>query len=205
VIVTTSFHREQQPPAITLPKFDIAEIDIEREIAEAAARVAERKIVRAGLDAWRTIGKAESFESWKTIGRALCIGKHHALRVAGVKQAWGQHYSREFGNWMKEHHFDRMPASVRSHAIELSENIAAIESWRSTLSEQRRRRLQGPQHNVLQWRRETGQAQSKRSDAMAKAEAAWHRFVVCAESLPPAQAMPLWQTVHHEAAMRIAT
>jgi len=72
------------------------------------------------------IGNAESFESWKAIGKVLCVGKHHALRVASVNQAWGQNYSRAFGGWMKEHHFDKMPKSVRSYAIEMYENIAAI-------------------------------------------------------------------------------
>ena len=64
---------------VTLPTFAFAESDAEAEACEAAARVAERKAIRAGLDAWRAIGKAESFESWKIIGAALSIGKAHAL------------------------------------------------------------------------------------------------------------------------------
>jgi hypothetical protein len=62
---------EQQAPPVTLPKFEFADLDIEKEAREAAARVAERKIVRAGLDAWRAIGKADSFENWKRIGAAI--------------------------------------------------------------------------------------------------------------------------------------
>src|SRR5262245_53470638 len=104
---------------------------------------------------------------------------------------------------MQGNGFGQMPKSTRSHAIELHENISAIEARRSTLTEQRRRRMQGPQHNVLQWRRETGQVQSKRSNAIAKAETAWKRFVACVETLPPDQAMPLWQTVHTEAALHV--
>jgi hypothetical protein len=60
--------------------------------------------------------------------------------------------------------------------------------------------MQGPQHNVLQWRRETGQIASKRPNAVAKAEAAWHRFVSCVEALPKDQAAPFWQTAHDQAA-----
>ncbi len=63
---------EQQPPPVTLPNLALADIDIEREAKEAATRVAERKVIRAGIDAWQTIGRANSFESWKAIGAALC-------------------------------------------------------------------------------------------------------------------------------------
>ena len=95
-------------------------------------------------------------------------------------QAWGRRLlTGAFCDWMKEHHFDRMPKSVRSVAIELHENIHAIEQWRTTLTEKQRRRLQGPLQNVRRWKREIGQVQSKRCDAVAKAEAAWRRFVSC--------------------------
>ena len=42
----------------------LTDIDIECEAQEAAARVAERRIIRAGRDAWLEIGRAESFEAW---------------------------------------------------------------------------------------------------------------------------------------------
>jgi hypothetical protein len=45
-----------------------------------------------------------------------------------------------------------MPKSTRSVAIELHENAAAIEQWRSTLSERQRRRLIHPLSNVRRWR-----------------------------------------------------
>src|SRR5262245_29969635 len=93
---------QQQAPPVTLPKFVFREPDIESEAKEVAARLLERKTIRAGLDAWKTIGKAECFESWKVIGAALSIGKAHALRVTGANRAWGQHYSRECA---KLHHF----------------------------------------------------------------------------------------------------
>jgi hypothetical protein len=45
-----------------------------------------------------------------------------------------------------------MQKSVRSVAIELAENITAIEQWRSTLDERTRRRLVHPLSNVARWK-----------------------------------------------------
>jgi hypothetical protein len=117
---------EQQSPSVTLPRYILPEIDIEREPQEAAARIAERKVIRAGVDAWQAIGKAESFENWKAVGNALAIGKAHALRVTGANAPWGRNYSRVFCDWMCEYRFesdaqisalgrDRAPRKHRRH------------------------------------------------------------------------------------------
>jgi hypothetical protein len=92
---------------------------------------------------------------------------------------------------MKRHGFDAMAKPVRSVAIELHENAKAIEAWRATLPERQRRRLVHPLSNVRRWRVAT--APKAKPDALAKAEAAWQRFVVYVESLPLDQAVPLWR------------
>jgi hypothetical protein len=190
---------EQQSAPVTLPKFQFADTDIEKEAREAAARVAERKIVRAGLDAWREIGKAESFENWKRIGAALLVGKHHALKVTGANAAWGQHYSRVFCDWMREHHFDQMKKSVRLVAIELAEHASEITAWRDTLPERQRRRLIHPLSVTRRWRQAT-QAPTKCTNRTQRAaRAAWKRFTACMNALPPSEARPLWETAQVEA------
>jgi hypothetical protein len=184
------------PKPVTLPPIELDDIDVEIELKEAAARVAERKVVRQGLDAWRAIGKAESFDGWKTIGAALAIGKAHALRVTGANTAWGRNYSREFSQWLKRHGFDAMAKSARSVAIELHENAKAIEAWRATLPERQRRRLVHPLSNVRRWRAATGQYQAQRfRDLRWEAEHHWRRFVACVSALPADQAILLWQAV----------
>jgi hypothetical protein len=171
---------------------------------EAAERFMEIRIIRAGRNAFEQIAKAQSFEAWKDIGRALCIGKSHALKITGANAAWGQHYSREFGLWLKEHGFDRMPKSTRSVAIELAENAEAIEAWRATLPEKQRRRLVHPLSNVRRWRAATGHVNSRcPQDLRRDAAAAWRRFVGCVQALPPDQAVALWQIAHSEAELAI--
>jgi hypothetical protein len=51
---------------------------------------------------------------------------------------------------IEDHGFAGMQKSVRSVAIELAENIEAIEQWRATLDERTRRRLVHPLSNA-QW------------------------------------------------------
>ena len=87
---------QREPPAITLPTFDLPDVD-EIEAKEVAARFAECRVIREGLDSWQEITQANSFESWLKIGRALLVGKRRALHITGANAAWGQRYSREFG------------------------------------------------------------------------------------------------------------
>lgn len=201
LIVRNQYSPEFLCRPVTLPPVAILGPDAET-LREHARRIGERRTIRAGVDTWAAINKAESFEGWKAIGAALAIGKAHALKVTQANAAWGRNYSREFCEWIKQHGFDKMAKSVRSAAIELHENHNAIEAWRATLPEKQRQRLIHPLSNVRRWRVAT--APKAKPDAVAKAEAAWRHFVSCVAALPADQAMPLWQAIYTEAAARIA-
>ena len=176
-----------------LPLPDISEI----EAKETAARFAECRVIREGLDSWREIKSVGSFENWKKVGAALLIGKRRALFVTGANRAWGRNYSREFNQWIIEHSFDHMPAPTRSVAIELAENAQAITAWRNSLPEKQRRRLINPQSVVKRWRASQLQSDSCRPsdkpspDPQRDAMVAWHRFLACVEALPTDLAAPL--------------
>jgi hypothetical protein len=176
----------------------LTDIDIEREAQEAAAKVAERRVIRAGRDAWHEIGRAESFEAWCRIGAALAVGKAYALKA---NAAWGRTYSLAFGAWMKECGFGFMRSSDRSNAVELHENLKAITAWRITLPERERRRLIGAQANIKRWHRETRHGNGKcPQDLKREAKAAWKRFTWCLRLLPASEAAPLWQAALAEVA-----
>jgi hypothetical protein len=195
------FAEELPSKPISLPVFNLPPLDLETEIREAAAKVAERRVIRAGLDAWRSIGKAESFENWKLIGAALSIGKARAQRIAGEAENWrDRNYIYEFGRWMRQHGFD-MPKSVRSVAVELHENIDAITAWRATLPERQRKRLIHPLSNVRRWKAATTYNGKSPADYKMEAVAAWRRFLACVQALPADQAAPLWQMVYQTKAI----
>jgi hypothetical protein len=74
---------------VTMPPIRVADIDIEAEAREAVACIAERRVIRAGLDAWEELGKAGSFTAWVKIGAALAIGREYALRADRREHAIG--------------------------------------------------------------------------------------------------------------------
>ena len=115
----------------------------------------------------------------------------------------GRRYSVAFCEWINRHGFDKIPKSTRSVALELNENIAAIEAWRAALTDRGRRRCVHPLSNVRRWRAATRQNKNKGSDDVAKAAAAWHRCVACMEALPADQAQPLWREIYEQAAREI--
>lgn len=97
-----------------------------------------------------------------------------------------------------------MAKSVRSVAIELHENVHAIEAWRATLPERQRRRLVHPLSVTRRWKASLAHGEAKcPQDLKREAAAAWRRFVACMEALPPDQAAPLWQAVQAQAAIAI--
>jgi hypothetical protein len=182
-------------PPVTLPSIKLPPVDH----ALKAEIQTERNIIRLGLDAWRSIGKAESFDNWKAIGAALAIGKAQALRVTGANRAWGRNYSRVFCDWVKANHFGSIPKSVRSVSIELHEHIEEITAWRETLSEKERSSLIHPLSNVRRWRAVTQHGNGKcPQDLKRDAVAAWKRFMSCIEALPQDQAEPLLQIARGE-------
>jgi hypothetical protein len=70
-----------------------------------------------------------------------------------------------------------MTKEARWSAVDLVENLSAIEQWRSTLSEKDRRRLVHPLSNVRRWRRSL--APKPEPDRAALAQAALDRFLAC--------------------------
>jgi hypothetical protein len=193
----------------TLPELSFLKegppVDTEPERREVAARFAEHRTIKAGVECWQAIGKAESFEAWVKIGKALQIGRDYSLKTTGANRPMGQVYCRAFSAWLAKHEFTGIQKSVRSSALDLIEHLAEIEAWRLTLSEKRRRQLKHPLSNVAAWRKATQKtAEPLRHDPVKAAEAAWHRFTTLAKALPAGEARPLWQSVAAEATIHVS-
>ena len=117
----------------------------------------------------------------------------------------GGNYSRAFAEWIKRHHFDAMPKATRSVALELNENITAIEAWRATLTDKQRRRCVHPLSNVRAWRKAVAPARADcAGDDLQTARALWRRCVALAETLPADQASPFWRDIHEHATRQLS-
>lgn len=176
---------------VTLPQVRLRAI--EDDSKEIAARFAEQRAIRLGRDALESITRSNCFENWRAIGAALKIGRDFALKSSGANRPEGRNYCTAFNEWLQTHRFE-IDKSLRSAALDMIENISAIEVWRSTLTERQRRRLAGPLQNVRRWRKATAQPRS--ADGVAKAAAAWSRFVAAVNLLPPEQAAQFWRNAH---------
>jgi hypothetical protein len=199
------FGEEMHARPISMPRYNLPAHDDSSERREIAAKLAEQRTIRAGRDAWRDIAKAHSFEAWKAVGAALAIGKAYAQRIADDGQTWrGRNYIYAFSRWMKAHGFGDMPKSVRSVAIELHENIAAITAWRATLPERQRRRLVHPLSNVRRWRAATTYGGKSSADYKAEGLAAWRKFLSCVAALPAADQAAMWSIVSQARVTNVA-
>jgi hypothetical protein len=116
--------------------------------------------------------------------------KDHENQAGGANAPMGRRYSTAFCEWIKKHHFDKMPKGARSWALALNENIDAISVWRQTLPERERKGLVNAQSIVRRWQK-TNSTPSKTdcSDDVSKAAAAWRRCYCLVGKVPPDQAL----------------
>ncbi len=179
-----------------------APLDDGKELAiELATRFNEARVVKAGADAWATVGKGQDFETWRRIGAALSVGRSFALKASGASAPIGRPYSATFSSWLDQHGFQGMSKPLRSWTLDMHEHLAEISQWRATLTDRERRRLTNPQSIVRRWRKDTApKDKADRVDALQAAAAALGRFLACMEVLGPDEAAPLWQHVCEKAA-----
>ena len=157
---------DNRPPVpVTVPELSFLKkgppVDDEPERRETAAKFLEARTIKAGVECWQAIGRAESFEAWVKIGKALQIGRDYSLKATGANRPMGQIYCKAFSAWITKHGFERMAKSTRSVAIELAENVEAIEAWRDTLPERQRKRLVHPLSVTRRWRASTAHGNGK--------------------------------------------
>jgi hypothetical protein len=184
---------------VTLPVFRLPPLDDIEDRKELAAKFNEQRIIRAGREAWEQIARTQSFRAWADVGKALLIGKARAQRIADDGQTWREcNYIYEFSKWMRDHGFGDMPKSVRSVAIELAENLSAIEAWRTTLPERQRKRLIHPLSNVRRWKAATTYNGKSPTDYKRDALFHWRRFLSCVQALPAAEQAMMWAMVNQE-------
>ena len=107
----------------------------------------------------------------------------YELKVTGANAPMGRVYCSAFNMWICGHGFERMEKSPRSAVLEMHENVSAIETWRSTLTDKQRRRLQGPLQNVRRWKRETGQVQKQTNQCGSESGSCLASFCFLYESL----------------------
>jgi hypothetical protein len=113
--------------------------------------------VSEGRAAWARIREAgrRSWGDWMAVARALAHGRAEAMQAAKSNIPMGTRYNRLFGEWLRKCGFDEIDGQQRYSALICLENLPAIETWRATLPEKKRDRLNHPNANLAHWRRAT--------------------------------------------------
>lgn len=76
-------------PQLAFLKAPLVHDEAEAQRREVANKFTEHRTIRAGVECWQAIGRAESFESWVKIGRALQIGRDFSLKATGANRPAG--------------------------------------------------------------------------------------------------------------------
>lgn len=93
----------------------------------------DERAIAAGRAAWvRYIAAQElGFDQLMDVGRALVIGRHHAMHLAGQDRPVGAVYVAAFRVWCQEQGFDAMPRIWRMDLMWCAENEAKVRAARA--------------------------------------------------------------------------
>ena len=156
---------DNRPPVpVTVPELSFLKappVDDEPERRETAAKFLEARTIKAGVECWQAIGRAESFEAWVKIGKALQIGRDYSLKTTGANRPMGQIYCKAFSAWITKHGFEPYAKSTRSVAIELAEHAETIEAGGTRYRSARGKRLVHPLSVTRRWRASTAHGNGK--------------------------------------------
>jgi hypothetical protein len=86
------------------------------------------------------------------IGEGLLEGRNWAMQMAGTNRPEGKGYVMAYGEWLRKYHVDDMDKSDRAKLLQIMEERAAVEEWRTTLTDYDRRNLNNP---TIVWRKWT--------------------------------------------------
>jgi hypothetical protein len=109
--------------------------------------------LRLGQEAMTRIGRG--WGDWMIIAEAIEVGRTEAMQAANANEPRGKRYEREMGDWLTKNGFRGIDKGARSRLLDCLEQRAAIEKWRSTLTEAERIRLNHPSTVLRKWKTKT--------------------------------------------------
>jgi hypothetical protein len=111
------------------------------------------EVIVAAQQAWRRVRGNATFDDWVSIARGLAAGRAFSMKLAKRNKPVGTTYNRAMGQWLAQHGLDEISAQERYRALLVLDNLAAIESWRNALPEERRRTFNHPGAIWHAWQR----------------------------------------------------
>jgi hypothetical protein len=116
------------------------------------------RIVRQGTAAWERLKTDKSWSDWLAVGEALRVGRRLSMHWAGTNRPAGKGYAQEFGRWLVTNRLADMDGADRVKLLIVMDNLPAIETWRLSLTDAKRMRLNHPATVLRNWQHDTGAA-----------------------------------------------
>ena len=115
----------------------------------------EHKAIERAQEAWASLKRGQSWEHWLSVGVALVIGRGEAMRAAHTNAPAGRGYNEAFSGWLSQYEFADIDKADRSHLFACMEHRSSIETWRATLTQTERLKLNHPKRVMEKWKAST--------------------------------------------------
>lgn len=114
------------------------------------------ELVTIARDAWVKVVH-QTWDGWLAVGRAYQHGSRLAMHVAGSNRPFGRGYQRAFSAWATRTGFDviALDAPTRSALAAILDHLEDVETWRATIPQNKRLRLNHPTTVLKAWRAAT--------------------------------------------------
>jgi hypothetical protein len=111
------------------------------------------EIVRRGTEAMER--RRRGFQDWIDIAEALQIGRTEVMRAVHTNEPKGKRYEKAMGEWLIANGFKEIDKGTRKRLLECLEHRAAIEKWRTTLTDSERFHINHPDVVLRKWKAKT--------------------------------------------------
>jgi hypothetical protein len=127
-----------------------------------------------GRLAWKRIKKAGSklWTDWLKVGETLHDGSAEAQRAAGTNVRKGRGYNTAFSDFLHDYQLQDIDGGTRKRLLELMDNRAQVEHWRSQLKDWERLEFNHPNTVWRKWKASLARQRSPEDEDRPRARRA---------------------------------
>jgi hypothetical protein len=117
-----------------------------------------RDLIERGEKAADVITRARSWGTWVELGRALEAAQIAIMRATHSNVPNGRRFNERFSLWLgSTRHIKEIDKGDRSRLMRCMDNLAAITTWRESLSKDEQHKLNHPTTVWRRWEKEFGE------------------------------------------------
>ena len=137
-----------------------------------------------------------AWPDWRAVIEAVGEGDRLSLLEAKANTRKSRHYSERMASWLRLYGFDRFDRADRCRLLECSDNLTALETWRSGLSAEQQLAFNHPRVVLSHWKRSRRKPTTERSEFQPSPP-------IFVESISEEMILAWWASASTEAKHRI--